>query len=116
MFPLPEAVLFPGTLMPLHIFEPRYRRMTEQALEGSHQLSVALILQSAPPDENGQPAFAAVAGVGEISTTRDFPTVATISCCSAGRGRSSTSCPSSHPIGGRAPRCSASRALRATPR
>jgi len=26
VFPLPGAVLFPGTLMPLHIFESRYRK------------------------------------------------------------------------------------------
>ena len=94
VFPLPEAVLFPGTLMPLHIFEPRYRRMTEQALEGSHQLSVALILQSAPPDENGQPAFCSGRwSRRRSSTTRDYPTVATISCCSAGRGQKSDELP-----------------------
>jgi Lon protease-like protein len=33
LFPLP-AVLFPGAPMPLHIFEPRYRRMVSRCLEG----------------------------------------------------------------------------------
>jgi uncharacterized protein len=32
LFPLPDVVLFPHTLLPLHIFEPRYRQMTEDAL------------------------------------------------------------------------------------
>ena len=73
VFPLPGAVLFPGTLMPLHIFEPRYRQMTEDALEGSRQLSVALIHESAPPDESGQPAFATIAGVGEIIDHQKLP-------------------------------------------
>lgn len=27
LFPLPKVVLFPGSLLPLHIFEPRYRRL-----------------------------------------------------------------------------------------
>ena len=31
LFPLPNLFLFPGTLMPLHIFEPRYRQMIEDA-------------------------------------------------------------------------------------
>ena len=29
IFPLPNVVLFPGTYLPLHIFEPRYRQMTK---------------------------------------------------------------------------------------
>jgi Lon protease-like protein len=34
LFPLPGAVLFPNTLLPLHVFEPRYRQMTEHCLDG----------------------------------------------------------------------------------
>ena len=32
IFPLPGAILFPGLQLPLHIFEPRYRAMTSDAL------------------------------------------------------------------------------------
>ena len=32
LFPLPNLVLFPHALLPLHIFEPRYRQLTEDAL------------------------------------------------------------------------------------
>jgi Lon protease-like protein len=32
LFPLPNCVLFPGTVQPLHIFEPRYRAMVQAAL------------------------------------------------------------------------------------
>src|SRR5215467_8895356 len=32
LFPLPDLVLFPHVLLPLHIFEPRYRLLTEDAL------------------------------------------------------------------------------------
>lgn len=29
LFPLPQVVLFPSVRCPLHVFEPRYRQMTE---------------------------------------------------------------------------------------
>jgi Lon protease-like protein len=65
LFPLPAAVLFPGMLLPLHVFELRYRAMTEHVLGGSKQMAVVLIA-SGPSDAHGQPAIARVAGVGEI--------------------------------------------------
>jgi Lon protease-like protein len=39
---LPETVFFPKVLLPIHIFEPRYRLMLQKALEGSRIFSVAL--------------------------------------------------------------------------
>jgi Lon protease-like protein len=38
LFPLPQVVLFPHAVMPLHIFEPRYRQMTEDALADGDKL------------------------------------------------------------------------------
>jgi len=35
LFPLPGVVLLPGTLLPLHIFEPRYSEMVARALEAA---------------------------------------------------------------------------------
>ncbi len=43
VFPLPEVVLFPRALLPLHIFEPRYRAMTAAALNGDGFIAVALL-------------------------------------------------------------------------
>jgi Lon protease-like protein len=42
MFPL-GSVLFPGAMLPLHIFEPRYRALTEACLTGDGQFGVVLI-------------------------------------------------------------------------
>lgn len=39
---LPDATLFPGSLLPLHIFEPRYRRMLKDALETSRVFAIAM--------------------------------------------------------------------------
>jgi len=43
LFPLPEVVLFPRTILPLHIFEPRYREMMADALNGERAIAVALL-------------------------------------------------------------------------
>jgi Lon protease-like protein len=40
LFPLPNVVLFPHVILPLHIFEPRYRQMTRDALEGDHLVTI----------------------------------------------------------------------------
>ncbi|MFG0335829.1 MAG: LON peptidase substrate-binding domain-containing protein [Maioricimonas sp. JB049] len=43
LFPLPNAVLFPQIVQPLHIFEDRYRAMIADALEGERMLAMALL-------------------------------------------------------------------------
>ena len=43
IMPLPGAVLFPHALLPLHIFEPRYRAMLEHALSHDRMFCVALL-------------------------------------------------------------------------
>lgn len=51
LFPL-NAVLFPGTTLPLHIFEPRYREMVGRCLEHDETFGIALLLEG---DEAGHP-------------------------------------------------------------
>jgi Lon protease-like protein len=60
IFPLPNVVLFPGTYLPLHIFEPRYRAMTDAALSGDEVIGMVLIR----PDEDPMQARAPLFGVG----------------------------------------------------
>jgi len=43
VFPLGEVVLFPETLLPLHIFEPRYRKMLDDALEDDRLIGMVLV-------------------------------------------------------------------------
>ncbi|GAC1463912.1 MAG: LON peptidase substrate-binding domain-containing protein [Isosphaeraceae bacterium] len=41
LFPLPNVVLFPHAILPLHIFEPRYRQLTEDALADDKLVAIA---------------------------------------------------------------------------
>ena len=43
LFPLPNLVTFPHVVLPLHIFEPRYRQMTEDALAGDRLITMIQI-------------------------------------------------------------------------
>jgi hypothetical protein len=66
VFPLPNVVFFPKTLLPLHIFEPRYRKMTEDALAGANQIVVTLLKDGWEQDYFGCPEVHEIACVGEI--------------------------------------------------
>jgi Lon protease-like protein len=66
VFPLPQTVLFPGALLPLHIFEPRYRVMVKDALATNKVLAIALIRETGERDANRHPPIEPVAGVGVI--------------------------------------------------
>jgi Lon protease-like protein len=52
LFPLPDLVLFPHALLPLHIFEPRYRQMTADALAGD---GLVTMVQIRPAPEGSPP-------------------------------------------------------------
>lgn len=65
IFPLPGAFLFPHQVMPLHVFEPRYRQMVEDLLDSAGRLVIGTQLAN-QRDANGAPALLDVAGFGEI--------------------------------------------------
>ena len=66
VFPLPQTVLFPGALLPLHIFEPRYRAMVKDALATNKALAIALIRETGERDPHRNPPIEPVAGIGLI--------------------------------------------------
>ncbi|MGH7804559.1 MAG: LON peptidase substrate-binding domain-containing protein, partial [Candidatus Binatia bacterium] len=43
LFPLPNVVLFPQVLLPLHIFEPRYREMVREVGSGDEIIGMLLL-------------------------------------------------------------------------
>ncbi len=66
--PLPNAILFPRVLLPLYIFEERYRQMLEACLTGERMFVVAL-LRKGWEDEGRNPTPYSVACVGTIRTS-----------------------------------------------
>lgn len=73
IFPLPQVVLFPRAVLPLHVFEPRYRTMLADALSSHKLIVMALVDPSGELDEHGQPRILPVAGVGTIVEHQALP-------------------------------------------
>lgn len=66
VFPLPDLWLFPFVVLPLHVFEPRYREMVEDSLDGPGRIVIATVQEGAEGEISGSPPFYPVAGLGEI--------------------------------------------------
>jgi len=66
LFPLPGVTFFPETVLPLHIFEPRYRQMVADCLAGDRWLAVGMLRPGWEKDYQGRPPVHAIAGAGEI--------------------------------------------------
>ena len=73
IFPLPDVVLFPHTLLPLHIFEPRYRQMVRDCLAGDKRLAMGLLRPGWETDYYGRPPIYPIAGAGEIIQHEELP-------------------------------------------
>ena len=66
IFPLSEVVLFPGALLPLHIFEKRYQAMLKDVLEGDRLIAMALLKQCTEKEYEEQPPFFGTVCVGQV--------------------------------------------------
>lgn len=73
IFPLPDAVLFPHTLLPLHVFEPRYRQLVRDALASDRRIAMALLKPGWERDYYGRPPVFPIAGAGEIIQHEERP-------------------------------------------
>jgi uncharacterized protein len=66
LFPLPELVLYPHVMQPLHIFEERYREMLEDALAGDQLIAMALLEPGWEDDYESRPPIADYACLGKV--------------------------------------------------
>lgn len=73
IFPLPEVVFFPYTLLPLHIFEPRYKELVTDVLAGNGLMGVVQLRPGWDKDYYGNPPVYKVMGVGKIIQNRRWP-------------------------------------------
>lgn len=68
LFPLPNVVLFPRAVLPLHIFEERYKDMTADALAGPRLVAMALLRPGWETQYYGRAPVHPVVCVGRILT------------------------------------------------
>jgi Lon protease-like protein len=66
IFPL-SVVLFPGIPLPLHIFEPRYKRMLADCLEADRRFGIAPAAAADPPEPG------AVGCIAEVRVNQELP-------------------------------------------
>lgn len=67
VFPLPDVYLFPGTLLPLHIFEPRYVQMLQHCMQGDRVLAIASLADA----HAAPPTLQSTIGLGQIVAARE---------------------------------------------
>ena len=67
LFPLPNVVLFPNVFLPLHIFEPRYRDMVADALDGDRMIGMVLLRPGWEGAYEGRPPVYPVGCAGLIT-------------------------------------------------
>jgi len=66
LFPLPDMVLFPGVLLPLHIFEPRYCQLVNDLLDVGGNLVVGALLGKNQSELATPPRVEPLAGIGQV--------------------------------------------------
>ncbi len=70
IFPLAQVVLFPEAILPLHVFEPRYRAMVQHCMATHGAMVVAQVIPG--EDEHGRPRISPVAGGGIVIGYQPF--------------------------------------------
>jgi Lon protease-like protein len=73
IFPLPNCVLLPGGLLPLHVFEPRYRELTRDCLAGNQLMGIARLRPGFEHTYYGRPPVYDRCGVGRIICSEELP-------------------------------------------
>jgi Lon protease-like protein len=73
LFPLADVWLFPFFVLPLHVFEPRYRQLIEDILDGIGRLVLGTIQAGHEHEAEGSPPIYPIAGLGEIGRHERLP-------------------------------------------
>ena len=74
IFPLPDLTFFPHTLLPLHVFEARYRAMVIDCLARDKRMAIVGLKPGYEATYDGKPAVYEVAGMGRIVQCERFAT------------------------------------------
>ena len=68
VFPLPNLVMFPHVMQALHVFEPRYRALFEEAIEGDRLVALGVLAAGWEGDYEGRPPLRSTACLCRIAT------------------------------------------------
>ncbi|MCC6494077.1 MAG: LON peptidase substrate-binding domain-containing protein [Pirellulales bacterium] len=68
LFPLPDLVMFPHVMQPLHIFEPRYRAMLNDALDSDGLIAMSVLSPGWESDYDGRPTVFPQLCLGKVVT------------------------------------------------
>ncbi len=73
VFPLPNAVLLPGMVLPLNVFEPRYLEMVDHVVEQGGHLGIPLLRPGFEACYEQRPEFERVFGIGRLVSHQELP-------------------------------------------
>lgn len=73
LFPLPNLVLFPQVIQGLHIFEPRYRQMTADAIAGDQLIALVLLKPGWEDEYDRRPKIEPVACLSRVIHYEELP-------------------------------------------
>ncbi|MDZ4657228.1 MAG: LON peptidase substrate-binding domain-containing protein [Bythopirellula sp.] len=68
LFPLPDLIMFPHVMQPLHVFEPRYRELLSEALNGDGLIAMCMLAPGWEADYEGRPPLLPSACLGKVVT------------------------------------------------
>jgi Lon protease-like protein len=73
IFPLPKTVLLPGEVLPLHVFEPRYRALVRDAVDSHKVIGIVHVVPGFEDDLPGSPPVREVGCIGYIASHEELP-------------------------------------------
>jgi Lon protease-like protein len=73
LFPLPNLILFPEASLPLHIFEPRYRKLLADALASDRLIAMAMLLPGWEQNKDGVPCIHPIVCLGRVEEEERLP-------------------------------------------
>jgi len=73
IFPLSNVVLFPRVKTPLHLFEPRYRQLARDVLQGERRIGMVVVRPEHVEDMSGDPPIYPIGCAGVITESQRLP-------------------------------------------
>ena len=73
IFPLSNVVLFPRVKTPLHLFEPRYRQLARDVLEGERRIGMVVVRPEHVDEMPGDPPIYPIGCAGVITESQRLP-------------------------------------------